>query len=206
MGRRPALTTGFPRSPSVLGVSVIRSVGTRVVYASAWMTVREDRVTLPDGGRSRFGVVSRAPFVTVLAVGPGDRILLVRQFRYAVGRWMWELPQGALEPGEGPVAAAGRELLEETGRRLESPAIIGAGLPEAGDWATQTFAVVAGRAVADARGPRPERSESTLTAHETPLEEIPAMIRDGRLADPPSLAALHLWHLGHRCSCARDGR
>lgn len=181
----------------------MRSEATRVVYESEWMTVREDRVTLPGGGRSRFGVVSRAPFVAVLAVVPGDRLLVVRQFRYAVRRWMWELPQGGVEPGEDAVAAAGRELLEETGRRLGPASVIGVDLPEAGDWATQTFTVVAGRAVADPAGARPEPSESTLTAEEVPVDEVHAMVRDGLIVDPPSLAALHLWHVGHRC---RDTR
>jgi ADP-ribose pyrophosphatase len=137
--------------------------------------------------------------VAVVAVVPGDRILLVRQFRYAVGRWLWELPQGGLEPGESATAAAGRELLEETGRRLESATVIGADLPEAGDWATQTFAVVAGRAVADPGGPRPEPSESTLTASEVPVNQVHAMVRDGLIVDATSLAALHLWQVGLRC-------
>jgi ADP-ribose pyrophosphatase len=169
------------------------------------MTVREDLVARPDGDPARFGVVSRAPFVAVLAVTAGDRLLLVRQFRHAIDRWLWELPQGGREPGENAIAAAERELLEETGHRLVSPAVIASALPEAGDWATQTFAVVVGQAVADGTGSRPEPTESTLTAHEVAVAEVHAMVRDGLLVDPPTLAALHLWHLTRRCMCARRG-
>jgi 8-oxo-dGTP pyrophosphatase MutT (NUDIX family) len=184
----------------------MRGIGTRVVYESRWMTVREDLVTLPHGGRSHFGVVSRAPFVAVVATTRDDRVLLVRQFRYAIGRWLWELPQGYRESGEDAIEAAGRELLEETGHRLASPVLLGSELPEAGDWATQTFAVVAGRAVIDCDGPRKDATESTVTAHEIPLADVRNMARDGELVDPPSLAALHLWHLSGRCCHARKGQ
>ncbi len=55
----------------------------------------------------------------------GDRLALVRNYRVAVGRRLWELPAGALEPGEAPEAAAGRELEEETGYRAANIAHLG---------------------------------------------------------------------------------
>ncbi|MCE5272194.1 NUDIX hydrolase [bacterium] len=51
----------------------------------------------------------------VVACLPGGRIVLVRQYRYALDEYVWEVPAGRLEPGEDPLAAARRELAEETG-------------------------------------------------------------------------------------------
>jgi 8-oxo-dGTP pyrophosphatase MutT (NUDIX family) len=176
----------------------MRTLNTRVVYDSPWMTIREDDVERDDGERSRFGVVVRAPFIAVLAWAAEDQILLVRQFRYAVRQWLWEIPQGARHPREDPIDAAVRETREETGWRLVRPVLLASGLPEAGDWATQTFDIVAATAVPSTDGPSQEPSESSLRSRAAPVAEVHAMMLDGRLVDPPSLCALQLWQAHKR--------
>jgi ADP-ribose pyrophosphatase len=157
------------------------------------MTVREDDVEYGDGRRSRFGVVARSPFVAVLAWVDRDRILMVRQYRYAVRQWLWELPQGGCHEGEDPLAAAARETLEETGWRLTAPVLLAGGLPEAGDWAAHTFSVVSATAVPTVDGPSRDPGEFTLDSQIVRFADVPAMVRDGRLVDPPSLCALQVW-------------
>ena len=83
----------------------------REIYRGKIFTVTSHRVeTARD-------VVNHHGGACVAAVDPEDRVLLVRQYRFAVGRELWELPAGKLEPGEDPEAAAARELEEETGYR-----------------------------------------------------------------------------------------
>jgi ADP-ribose pyrophosphatase len=74
-----------------------------------------DRFRLPDGSISEQDVVLHPGAAAVLPVLRNGRTLLVRQHRYAVGKSLWEIPAGKLEPDEVPLECARRELREETG-------------------------------------------------------------------------------------------
>jgi ADP-ribose pyrophosphatase len=84
-------------------------------WAGRLIAVDVDRVRLADGGEAVREVVRHPGAVVVVAVDRERRILLVSQFRYAVGRTLLELPAGTLAEGEQPQACARRELAEETG-------------------------------------------------------------------------------------------
>jgi ADP-ribose pyrophosphatase len=74
-----------------------------------------DEIEVRAGTNVRREVVEHPGAVVMLAVDREDRILWVRQHRYAAGRYLLELPAGTLEEGEEPEACARRELAEETG-------------------------------------------------------------------------------------------
>ncbi len=87
----------------------------RIVYRNPWITVTEHQVTRPDGAPGLYGVVDPGDNVTIVALTHDGRVWLVEDFLYPIQRRAWQLPSGAIEPGEEPLAAAQRELLEETG-------------------------------------------------------------------------------------------
>jgi ADP-ribose pyrophosphatase len=87
----------------------------RPAYEGKLLHVFEDTVRMPHGGEARREVVEHIGAVTVVATDDQDRVVLVRQWRHATGRALWELPAGTREPGEDPAATARRELTEETG-------------------------------------------------------------------------------------------
>src|SRR5918912_3345220 len=92
----------------------------RVVYDNPWISVREDQVVRPDGAPGIYGVVHfKNIAVGVLPVEDGH-VYLVGQYRYTLGRYSWEIPEGGCPAGEDPLAAARRELAEETGLRAAS--------------------------------------------------------------------------------------
>jgi 8-oxo-dGTP pyrophosphatase MutT (NUDIX family) len=88
----------------------------RIVFDNPWITVREDRVINPGGGRNDYGHVhfkNRA--VAILPLDDAANTWLVGQDRYTLGAWTWELPMGGAPLDEDPLDAARRELKEETG-------------------------------------------------------------------------------------------
>lgn len=92
-----------------------RTLSVRDVYDNSWIGVREDRVVRPDGEEGIYGVVhfkNRA--IGVLAVEDGE-VYLIGQYRYPLGQYSWEIPEGGCAADEDPLAAAQRELEEETG-------------------------------------------------------------------------------------------
>lgn len=81
-----------------------------------WLTVRRDRLRLPDGRiNPEFYVLEYPDWVNVLATTEQGDFVMVRQYRHGLGRTLTELAAGVIEQGETPEQAARRELLEETG-------------------------------------------------------------------------------------------
>jgi ADP-ribose pyrophosphatase len=87
----------------------------RSVFDGKLLRVFEDTVRLPGGREATREVVEHPGAVAVVATADDGRIVMVRQWRHAAGRAIWELPAGTRETGEDPDATARRELTEETG-------------------------------------------------------------------------------------------
>jgi ADP-ribose pyrophosphatase len=93
-------------------------ISSRTVYRGPVFWVTTDEVQEPGGVRARRDIIHHTGSVVILAVeesGPTPRVLLERQYRHAANDFLWELPAGRIDPGEKPLPAAQRELLEETG-------------------------------------------------------------------------------------------
>ena len=93
---------------------VEKVVASETVYEGGFLTVDHLTVELPGGGTSGRDIVRHPGAVGVLALD-GDDVILVRQFRVALGRVMLEIPAGKIDHGEDPERTARRELEEETG-------------------------------------------------------------------------------------------
>jgi ADP-ribose pyrophosphatase len=95
-----------------------RMLSSKVVFRGPVFYVTSDRVREPGGIVARRDMIRHPGSVVILAADDSQRplrVLLARQYRYAAGRSLWELPAGRIDHGEAPLAAAKRELLEETG-------------------------------------------------------------------------------------------
>ena len=99
----------------------LQVLSSKEVYRGPVFWVTSDRVIEPGNIEVRRDIVRHPGSVVVLAVdGPSDgsskdpQILLEEQFRYTVGKKIWELPAGRIDPGETELAGAKRELLKET--------------------------------------------------------------------------------------------
>ena len=94
----------------------IRTLSTRTAFSGRIFSVEVDRVQLPHGREVSMEVVRHPGSVVLLPMPDPSRLIVVRQYRHAVGRWILELPAGGVEPGESPEAAATRECEEEIAR------------------------------------------------------------------------------------------
>lgn len=96
----------------------VQVLSSRVVYRGPVFRVTRDKVVEPSGVRAERDIVRHTGSVVILAVDDtvGEpRLLLEQQYRYAAEDLLWELPAGRIDEGESYLAAAKRELLEETG-------------------------------------------------------------------------------------------
>lgn len=96
-----------------------RTLKSRTVFKGRRVDVRVDRVLEPGNVETTRELVVHPGSVVLIPRGEDGSILLVRQYRYAAGQSLWELPAGALEKGEKPLVAAQRELREETGYKAK---------------------------------------------------------------------------------------
>lgn len=148
-----------------------------------WYKVRRDVVQLPDGTLIDYYRAERPDVAVVLPVTPEGDVLLVRQYKHGAGVVTLELPGGLIDPGEAPLAAAARELREETGF-ASSLALepLGWVYADASKSTERVFSFVA-RDVAWAGEPRLDSNEaaSGVLVERRPLSELGAMVDSGEL-------------------------
>lgn len=87
----------------------------QTVHDGSFLVVKRDTVRLPNGKQALRDYVQHPGAVMVIPMFDDGRVLLERQYRYPIGRVMIEYPAGKLDPDEGALACAKRELQEETG-------------------------------------------------------------------------------------------
>jgi ADP-ribose pyrophosphatase len=87
----------------------------RTIYTGRVFTVQLETVTLPKGVELKAEIIRHPGSVVIIPMTESDEVMLVRQYRPAIGRHAWELPAGSLKPGEDIERAARRECHEEVG-------------------------------------------------------------------------------------------
>ena len=144
-----------------------------------------------EGHRARREVVVHPGAVVVLPFLSTDRIILIRNRRYAAGQILVELPAGTLNKGEDPMNCAGRELQEETGYLAGRLKAIGAFYSSPGILSEKLYAFAA----YDLQMTRPalEAGEDIELEPPVTLAEAVAMIGDGRIADGKTVATLMMY-------------
>lgn len=182
-----------------MGWQTLRS---RVAYENPWIRVREDAVLRPDGTPGVYGVVEvRSPAVFVVPVTEADEVVLISVDRYALGTESLEIPAGGTD-GEDPLAAAARELREETGLAARDLVDLGP------VYSLNGVSHAPGRVVL-ATGLHPlgaadhdlgaeQAVEGITGVRAVPLPDLVGLVAAGGITDNESLAALllALVHLG----------
>ena len=120
--------------------------------------------------------------VVLLPVPKPGHIVLIRQYRYAVNRWLWEVPAGSVDPGEEPEAAARRECHEEIGQVPETVVRLAALLPTPGYCNEEmVFFRLSGLSVPDE--PAEPDEDEDIEPRTFPIAEARDMVRRGEIVD-----------------------
>lgn len=170
------------------------TLSSKVVYENAWISVREDAVVRPDGREGIYGVVdTRSPSVFVVPLTARDEVVMVSQERYTTGALSLEVPAGSADRDE-PLAAAQRELREETGLVAASWRPLGRLEALNGISSERQFVFLA--TGLEQRG-GDKRAEDGITGVRTiPFDEVVGMIGRGEISDSQSISSLMLAAVG----------
>jgi len=169
----------------------VRVLKSREIYRGRIVRLKVDSIIEPGGVRVEREIVHHAGSVVILAHSNDGRIVLVRQYRYPVRKSLWELTAGVMKPGERPLAAARRELLEETGYRARKWRLLFDFYPSPGILTEKMFLIEAIGLTGSK--PHPDPDERIQVGHFTPVQ-LTKMIKSGRIQDGKTLLGL-LWLL-----------
>jgi ADP-ribose pyrophosphatase len=166
----------------------------RKVFAGRIFTVNVESITLPRGERLEVEVIRHPGSVVLIPITDGGEIVLVRQYRHAIGRSAWELPAGSLKDGEDPRAAAFRECHEEIGLIPASLEPLGAFFPTPGYCDEEmNFYRATGLRAPTADDPAVQQDEDEdIEATPFSVDAIRRMIASGEIIDLKTVAGLVL--------------
>lgn len=163
--------------------------GRELLYTGRVFSLVREEVTLPGGRRTSMDVIRHPGASAILPVTAEGDLLLLRQYRHAMGGEIWEIPAGTLDPGETPEQCAARELIEETGFAAGKLTFLSAITPVPG-YSTEVIHLF----LATDLWPREGEldPDEVLTVHPMPVSRAYEMAFSGEISDAKTLAGLLL--------------
>ena len=164
-----------------------------IVFKGRVFSVELDKKRFPNGKEHEVAIVRHQPAVVVIPLEADGRVVLIRQFRAAIDRELWEVPAGSLDEGESAEVAAKRECEEQIGRAPHQVERLGSWYPTPGycDDEMIFFLATDLRAPAHDSPHQPDEDED-ITAESFTVEEARAMVARGDIVDLKTAYALTL--------------
>lgn len=158
-------------------------------YVTQWLAVRRDTVRTHTGDNITYSYIERPNCVAIVPVTTSGELLLLRQYRYPVRDWCWEVPMGGIEDSEAPEATVTRELAEEAGGQATSLRYIATFYTATGSLTQQCVVYLALGVERQANAPEPTELLHTTTL---PVAEALRMAQAGEITDGMSALSLLL--------------
>jgi len=158
------------------------------IFRGRRLWIEQRNVVLPNGLERQKVIVHPSNAVAILPI-EGTRCKLIRQYRYAIDDYIFEAPAGALESGEDPLQAAGRELIEETGFTAQTIEPRGFIITTPGYTDEKIY-------LYEAHGLTPSQEfvkddDEVIEVVDIPVRNLNRMIREGSLADAKTICLIH---------------
>ena len=166
----------------------------RTVFHGRVFTVRVETISLPKGGELRAEIIRHPGSVVIVPVTARNEIVLVRQYRPAIGQWAWELPAGSLKPGEDVEYAARREIQEEIGQVASHLERLGSFFPTPGycDEQMTVFKATGLREPGAGDEEAHQDEDEDIEARPFARDQLQKMISSGEIIDLKTIAGLSL--------------
>ena len=170
---------------------VEKTVKANYIFKGKILSLRHDDAMLPDGKPCQREFVEHGGGACVLYV-KDEKVLLVRQYRYAYGESIYEIPAGKLEKGEDPIVAAARELEEEAGVKAGRLELLYVNYPTPGYTNEKIYIYRAydGEKVASHLD-----EDEFLEVEYIPVEQVKQMLKNGEIRDGKTIIALQAYFL-----------
>ncbi|SDE52063.1 ADP-ribose pyrophosphatase [Blastococcus fimeti] len=170
-----------------------RVVASEIVFDGRVISLRRDTVAMPGGGDSVREVVSHPGAVAVVALDDDGRVVLLRQYRHPVGRYLWELPAGLRDAdGEPPLETAKRELAEEVLLAAERWSLLTTTYNSPG-FSDELVLVYLAEGLTDALRPDGfvvEHEELDMTIERVPLADAVQRVFDGDIRNASAVVGI----------------
>ena len=164
-----------------------KKLASQQIYHGHAVNIRVDTVEKSNGRKTTRDVVEHSDCVAVVALDEQDNVILVRQFRHAVDRFLLEIPAGGIDPGEEPIDSVRRELQEEIGyfpRKIDK---LG-GFYSIPGYGTEYLHCFLATDLVPSRLMAEDTDDIELVR--ISLDEIPRLIASGEICDGKTIAAL----------------
>ena len=161
-------------------------------YAGKVFDLIVDEIEYPSGNRSVREIASHPGGAVVVPLLPNNDVVLVRQFRYPIQDYVYELPAGKLNPSENPAVCARRELEEETGYTAGSLKPLTAIYTTPGFCNERLHLFLATDLRQSERGQQLEEGEASLTVEVVAFQNVLAMIENGKIVDGKTICGVML--------------
>lgn len=168
----------------------IETISSRTAFECAWYRVQVSEIVLPDGARGAYNVVDVPPCAFVVPVTADNEIILIHQFRYPIGTWVWEVPAGAIHENETMLESAQAELREEVGGTSDAWTYLGQFQTANGRSNEVAYLYLARNVVVS--GETAHEAAEIMTVHPTPIDRAVEMVMNNEIEDAPSALAILL--------------
>ncbi len=159
------------------------------IYKGKVFSFFSDNVTLSNGLTTNIDVIRHPGASAIVPLLDGNEIILVKQYRYAVGGFIWEIPAGVLASGEVPIECAKRELIEETGYRANKMQKLTEIVPVPG-YSDERIHIFLATELVEAK--QNLDKDEILKVHKLKLDDVMEMITSGEIRDSKTISGLCL--------------
>lgn len=158
-----------------------------VLHQGRVFALTRENITLENGATIDIDIIRHPGAAAIVAVSDDNNVILIKQYRHAIGGYIWEIPAGTLNPNESPLTCGKRELIEETGFSAQNWQKLGEITPVPG-YSDERIHLFLAKELLPAE--QKLDHDEMLNVHPVPFEEAIEMIHTGKIQDAKSITGL----------------
>lgn len=159
------------------------------LYEGRVFKLFRENVTLNNGVTVDLDIIRHPGASAMIPMSGNDNVILIKQYRHAIGDFIWEIPAGTLDPNETPLECAKRELIEETGFSANTWQKLGEITPVPG-YSNELIHIFLANDLMPAE--QDLDKDEVLDVHEVPLGKAIEMIHEGAIRDSKTISGLFM--------------